>query len=457
MASSVFDQVLQQHMWTTDEMHEVFSETNRIQKWFDFEAALAAEQGALGVIPAAAAQEIAARADVKHIDLAELALEMRHTRHPVVPAVRALQRQCKDDLGEYVHFGPTSQDVYDTGMMLQVRQAHGMLVNDLVGVSSALAALATSHKHTTMAGRTHAVQALPITFGHKCAIWLAEIVRHLERIRCLEARTFVGQMVGAVGTQASFGEHAAELERRVMTRLGLGVPEISWQPARDRLCEYVGVLGMIGATLGKIANAIMNLEADEIGELAEPFHTGKIGSSTMPHKRNPAVAETVVTLSRAIRYSVAMMHDAQMAEHERDVAAVRMEWKAVPEACMMAAAMLQMMRSTLDGLEVNVTRMRENLDLLGGFLMSERVMFALSEKLGKQTAHEHVYAAAMTGMENGQTFEQALLDDPAVRAVLSTDAIAELLDPTTYVGRAPEMIDTLLAGIEARGGLRHPA
>ncbi len=157
------------------------------------------------------------------------------------------------------------------------------------------------------------------------------------------------------------------------------------------------MLGLLGATLGKIANEIMNLEADEVGEVAEPFSEGKVGSSTMPHKRNPAVVETVVTLSRAIRYSVAMMHDAQMAEHERDVAAVRMEWKAVPEACMMTAAMLEMMHQALSGLTVKTDRMRANLDLLGGFLMSERVMFALAEKVGKQSAHELVYAAAMQG------------------------------------------------------------
>jgi len=456
MASSVFDQVLQQHMWTTDEMLMVFSEESRLQRWFDFEAALALEQGALGIIPIEAAEEIAARADVKQIDLNALAQEMRRTRHPVVPAVRALQRRCAEGLGEYVHFGPTSQDVYDTGMMLQVRDAHGILMRDLHGVSTALARLARAHKHTAMAGRTHSVQALPITFGHKCAIWLAETVRHVERMHALEARTFVGQMVGAVGTQASFGEHAAELERRVMARLGLGVAEISWQPARDRLCEYVGVLGMIGATLGKIANAIMNLEADEVGELAEPFHVGKVGSSTMPHKRNPAIVETVVTLSRAIRYSVAMMHDAQMAEHERDVAAVRLEWKAIPEACMMAGAMLQMMRHALSGLKVDAARMRANLDLLGGFLMSERVMFALSEKVGKQTAHERVYAAAMAGMEGGRMFEQALMDDPAIRAVLPPDALAALLDPSTYIGRAPAMVDALLGKVEADGWLRDP-
>lgn len=453
MSSSVFDQLLQQHMWTTDEMRAVFSEESRIQKWLDFEAALAIEQAALGIIPSAAAQEIAARARVENIDLAAIGRETRRVKHPVVPVVRALQQQCSDGLGEYVHFGPTSQDVYDTGMMLQVKDAHVILMRDLKSVGQDLYRLADQHKNTPMAGRTHSVQALPITFGHKCAIWLSEIGRHHDRMRALESRVFVGQMVGAVGTKASFGPQATELEARVMRRLELGAADISWQPSRDRLCEYVGVLGLIGATLGKIANAIMNLESDEVGELSEPFSEGKVGSSTMPHKRNPAVVETVVTLSRAIRYSVAMMHDAQMAEHERDVAAVRMEWKAVPEACMMAAAMLNMMHYALSGLNVHAARMRSNLDILGGFLMSERVMFALSEKLGKQTAHELVYEAAMHGMEKGITFEKALTENPAICEAIDAATIRELLDPATYVGLAPGIVEDVLQKVDASGWL----
>lgn len=453
MTSSVFDQAIQQHMWSTDEMRAVFSEENRVQKWLDFEAALALEQGELEIIPKAAAREIAARACVEHLDLDHLAMEARRIKHPLVPAVRALQRLCGSDVGEFVHFGPTSQDVYDTGMMLQVREAHHVLTRDLAAVARVLYQLADTHKRTPMAGRTHSVQALPITFGHKCAIWLAELGRHHERLVGLEARTFVGQMVGAVGTKASFGPHAIELEKRVMARLGLNVAEISWQPARDRLGEYVGVLGLLGATLGKIANEIMNLESDEVGEVAEPFHEGKVGSSTMPHKRNPAVVETVVTLSRAIRYSVAMMHDAQMVEHERDVAAVRMEWKAIPEACMMTAAMLDMMHQALSGLTVNTDRMRANLDLLGGFLMSERVMFALAEKVGKQSAHELVYAASMQGMEAGITFEQALMRDAAVRDALDPSSLRQLLDPSTYAGLAPAIVEAVLERTRASGWL----
>src|SRR5439155_5920909 len=200
---------------------------------------------------------------------------------------------------------------------------------------------------------------------------------------------------GAVGTQASFGERAFELDQKVMARLGLGVADISWHPARDRLVEYVGVLGLIGGGLAKIAHEIILLAHSEIDELAEPFNEGKVGSSTMPHKRNPVVAEGVVAVGRTLRYTVALMHEALLVEHERDAAAWRFEWKALPEACLMTGAILAQMKGILAGLEVHAGRMRKNLDALGGFLLSERVMFALADKLGKQTAHEAVYRAAM--------------------------------------------------------------
>src|SRR5262249_4280451 len=267
----------------------------------------------------------------------------------------------------------------------------------------------------------------------------------------LEARTFVGSLVGAVGTQASFGEKAFEIDAKVMARLGLGVAEISWQPARDRFVEYVGVLGLIGGSLGKIANEIITLAHTEIDELAEPFSEGKVGSSTMPHKRNPSSAEAVATVGRVLRYTVALMHDALMHEHERDAAAWRMEWKAVPEACLMTGVMLAQMKYILAGLEVHADKMRRNLDALGGFLMSERVMFALADKTGKQTAHELVYDAAMHGYEHGITFEQALMQSAEARHALGAEELNSLLDPTTYVGLAPAIVDRVLAQTRAAG------
>lgn len=453
MASGVFDDALIQHLWSTEELRAVFSDRNRVQKWYDFEAALALEQAELGIIPRAAAREIAARAKVGNVDLEAIAAEIRRIKHPLVPALKAVEKLCADGHGEYIHYGPTTQDVLDTGVVLQIRDAHAIYLREMKAIGRALYRLAEAHKATPMAGRSHGVQALPITFGHKAAIWLSEAGRNYQRLRGLEPRVFVGGMVGAVGTQASYGPRAFELERRVMKRLGLGVADINWQPARDRFAEYVCVLAIIGQTLGKIANEIINLEHTEIGEAFEPFSAGKVGSSTMPHKRNPSTCEAAVAVSRALRYNAAFMLECMVIEHERDGSAWRGEWKALPESCLMAGGLLAMMNYVLSGLTVDAPRMRRNLDLLGGFLLSERVMFALSEKVGKQTAHDLVYEASMRGIEGGVGFEEALLQDGRVREALSADALRAALDPAAYLGHAPQIVERVLAETRAGGWL----
>jgi adenylosuccinate lyase len=451
MPASVFDSLLLGHVWGTDELRAIFSDENRVQKWFDYEAALALAQAELGIIPPTAAQEIAAKAKVANVDLAAVGAEIRRIKHPLVPALRALQAACAGGHGEYLHFGPTTQDVLDTGMVLQLKEAHASLLRDLTQVGRALYRLAEAHRATPMAGRTHGVQALPITFGHKCAIWLAELGRNHDRLEKSAARNFVGGMTGAVGTQASFGEHAFALEKNLMARLGLGLADIAWQVARDRLADHASVLGLIGGALAKIAHEIIILSHNEIDEVAEPFDHGKVGSSTMPHKRNPVICEGVLAVGRALRASVGLMQEALVVEHERDASTWRLEWKAMPECCLMTGAMLAQMKYVLGGLEVHADKMRRNLDALGGFLMSERVMFALADRVGKQSAHELVYEVSMRGIEAGATFEQALMADQKVQRALGAQELRALLDPTTYVGPAPEIVDRVLAETKAAG------
>jgi len=453
MASGIFDDALLKHVFSTEELRAIFNDRNRVQKWYDYEAALALEQAELGIIPRAAAEEIAAKADAATVDLEAIGAEIRKITHPLVPALRALQARCKPDLGEYLHFGPTTQDVLDTGTVLQMRDAHAIFLRDLKSIGKELYRLAETHRSTPMVGRTHGVQALPITFGHKCAVWLSEMGRHHERLRQCEPRVFVGMMVGAVGTQASYGPQAPELEKRLMKRLGLGLADINWQPARDRFTEYACILGMMGATIGKIGNEILLLQHNEIDELLEPFSEGKLGSSTMPHKRNPSTVEGISGVARALRYNVALIMEGMVIEHERDAASWRAEWKALPETCLMTGVLLAGLRRVLAGLVVNVGKMRHNLDLLGGFLLSERVMFAISDKVGKQTAHELVYEVSMHGLEHGVSFEEALQQDPRVRDALSPDELRRVLDPTTYVGLAPEIVDKVLAQTRASGWL----
>jgi len=453
MPSNVFDSILLRHLWGTEEMRRIFSDENRVQKWLDLEAALALEQAALGIVPPDAARDIAMHARVENIDLEIVAEGIRKTKHPLVPALRELQKRCRPEHGEWIHFGPTTQDVLDTGTALQIKEAHAVILRDLGDLGRELYRLADTHKHTPMVGRTHVVHAIPITFGHKCAIWLRELARHRQRLVQAEPRVLVGGLVGAVGTHASFGRQGAVLEAQVMKRLGLGCADISWQPARDRFGEYVLLLGLVGGTLGKIANEILNLARTEIAELEEPFNEGKVGSSTMPHKRNPTVVENVVTVSKTLRYTTALMTESMNQEHERDGAAWKIEWKALPESCLMTGVMLAQMKFVLSGLVVREDAMRRNLDLTGGYILSERVMFALSEKIGKQTAHEVVYEACMHGQTHGLSLEQALRADPRVADALGPDALKAVLDPTTYVGSAPENVERALAETKAEGWL----
>jgi adenylosuccinate lyase len=450
MSVSVFDMISLQHLWSSDELREIFSEENRIQKWLDFEAALATAQAKLGIIPQAAAEAIVAKAHVDNIDIPKMAAEIRRIKHSLVPMLKQLQAHAGDH-GEWLHYGATTQDVLDTGVVLQLKQAHAIYLRDIRAVGRALARLAATHRDTVMVGRTHGVQALPITFGHKCAIWLDEISRHYTRLREAEPRVFVGMLVGAVGTQASLGEQAREVETLTLTALGLGVPTISWAPARDRVTEYANILSMLGATLSKIGNELFNLQRNEFSEVEEAFSDGKLASSTMPHKRNPTAAENLAGLSRALRYNAAMMTEAMVQEHERDGIAWKTEWKALPECCLIAGGMLFQSVRLLEGLNINAEAMARNLDTMHGYLLTEHVMMELGKRVGKQTAHEWLYEASMHGIANHLNFAQAMRQHHGLSEVLDEAEILRLTDPAGYLGQTGPSIDRTIALHQAAG------
>lgn len=449
MPVSVFDMQSLQHLWGTDELRAIFGEENRIQKWLDFEAALAAAQAELGIIPAAAAKEIADKAKVENIDIVKMSAEIRRIKHSLVPALKQLQTACSKENGEWVHYGATTQDVVDTGVALQLKEFHAVAMRDLKAVGQELARLAVAHRDTLMAGRTHGVQALPITFGHKCALWLDELGRHHERLVQAAPRVLVGMLAGAVGSQASLGPKAIELEALVLKKLGLGVPMISWAPARDRFTEYTSLLAMVGSTLSKIGNELFNMQRNEFGEVEEGFSEGKLGSSTMPHKRNPTSAENLAGLSRPLRYNAAMMVEGMVQEGERDGIAWKMEWKAIPECCMIAGAMLFQAKNLLTGLKVNADAMAANLDKMRGYLLSERVMLELSERVGKQTAHEWIYEASMHGITGKLTFADAMRQHEGLGKLLTDDEIRDLTDPTAYLGQCGTSVDRVVAAQKA--------
>ncbi|ASM35964.1 MAG: adenylosuccinate lyase [Campylobacter sputorum] len=451
---SVFDMVLLQDSWSTSKMRDVFCEENRIQKWLDVESSLAKAQASLGIIPQDAANEIAKKAYFKFMDMDFIFAEFKKTKHPLVPTIRGLEKACDNGYGEFVHFGVTTQDIIDTGLVLQFREGLKIIKDDIKDIAKSLLNLTSEHKNTAMMGRTLSLQALPITFGHKTAIWLSELNRHFDRINELEKRLYVGLIVGAVGTKASLTNKADEVENLVNSMLKLNTSDISWQPARDRFIELGYVLGNINATFNKIAHQILLMSHNEFDELAEPFGKGQVGSSTMPHKRNPALSENAVTVSNALKANIAILSDIERHEHERDGQVWKMEWKLLPEIFLMLSVVLENMKVVLSGLKVKKDKMLKNLDLLGGYVLAERVMFALADKLGKQHAHELVYELSMKGIENNLTFKEVLLQNDTVTKILSFKDIDELLDASTYVGYAPQIVDKFLQNIKNSEMLR---
>ncbi|PWC14648.1 adenylosuccinate lyase [Brenneria corticis] len=443
MASHLIDFLLIGNNFGTPEMRGVWSEHNRLTKQVAVEVALALAEGELGVIPQEAAQTIAEKADAGALNVEDIAQDAARMKHSLMPTLAAIQKQC-GAAGEFIHYGVTTQDIVDTATVLQLKQSFDIVVRDAQLLALELKRLAKKYQYTLITGRTHGMQALPTTFGFKLAVWLDEFIRHLERLSEIKARVLVGNINGAIGTYASFGEKGPEIERLTLDKLGLNTPNISWQSARDRFSEYASVVVLISGTLGKIGNELYNLMRTEINEIEEPFSAGKIGSTTMPHKRNPAAIEGLASLTAPVFKSAALIHESMKVEHERDAMSWRAEWIALPEINIYLSAQLQNALGILRGMSVNEERMRANLEQQNGLLLSEKVMFEIGKRLGKQTAHQLVYECSMQAFEQNQSFKSVLLEHPALSAQLTSAELDDWLNPANYLGSAPQKVDEVI-------------
>jgi 3-carboxy-cis,cis-muconate cycloisomerase len=443
MPSTVLDSDIFRDMFGTPEVRSVFSDDNLLKCYVEAEVALAVAQGRLGVIPRDAADAIAKLAPTVVLDMAVLKHEAENVGYPILGLVRQLSEKL-GEAGRYVHWGATTQDIMDTGTVLQIRAALEIIERDLGAVSAALARLAEKHRDTPMPGRTHLQQALPITFGYKCAVWLSMIDRHAERLRELKSRVLVAQFGGAAGTLASLGDKGLAVRREYARELNLGDPPITWHVARDAVAETVNLLALVTGSLGKIGFDIMLMMMTELGEAFEPFASHRGASSTMPQKRNPISSEILVANAKAVRQHAGLMLDAMIQDFERATGPWHVEWMAIPESFILTAGSLAQAKFMLEGLVVDESRMRRNLDLTQGLIVAEAVMMGLAPHLGRQNAHDIVYAACREALGQGRSLLDVLNENPAVSGALAPDRLRALCDPAAYLGMAPEMADQVV-------------
>jgi 3-carboxy-cis,cis-muconate cycloisomerase len=445
MPASLVDSAVFRDIFSTEAMRTVFSDENRVQKYLDFEAALARAEARLGIIPTEAAEEICRHCHAAEMDFAKLKTQTERIGYPVLPVVQQLVGLCRDGLGEWCHWGATTQDITDTATVMQINEALVLIERHIDGIAGALAALARKYRDTPMAGRSNLQQAVPITFGYKMATLLAAFARHRERLSELRSRVLVGEFGGAAGTLSSLGGRGLATQAELMKELKLGVPAIAWHTVRDCIAEVGCFLGLVTGTCGKIALDVKLLMQTEVEEVYEPFHEGRGSSSTMPQKRNPISSVYITALVSVVRQQVAALLDAMVEDHERATGPWEIEWIVVPEIFCLTAGALAQTEFVLKGLQVDAKKMRANLDLTKGLIVSEAVMMGLGPYLGRQYAHDLVYDICRKVVATGRPLIDLLAENAEIAKHLDRPALEKLCDPANYLGEAGAMVDRVLA------------
>ncbi|MGZ5865568.1 MAG: class-II fumarase/aspartase family protein [Xanthobacteraceae bacterium] len=448
MPSTALDSNIFRDIFTTPQMREVFSDEFRTRCYLDIEAALARVQGRFGIIPQDAAEEIISKCRVENIDFAKLKTQTERIGYPILGVVQQIVALCDKGLGEWCHWGATTQDITDTAAIMQIRAALLLVDDEIEKIAAALAHLAKRYRDTPMAGRSNLQQAVPITFGFKAASLLAAFQRHRQRLKEMRPRVLVGEFAGAAGTLSSLGTDGLNVQDALMTELKLGQPEIAWHTVRDRIAEVGCFLGIVTGTAGKIAMDVKLLMQTEVAEVFEPFHEGRGSSSTMPQKRNPIASLYIHATTALVRQNAAALMEAAVADHERSTGPWEIEWIALPDIFLLASGALAQTRLMLEGLQVDEKRMRANLDLTSGMIVSEAVMMGLGPHLGRQRAHDLVYDICREVAATSVPLVDLLAKNTEITKHLKRAELEKLCDPANYLGLAGEMVDRVLA-IEA--------
>ena len=445
MPSTILDSAVFRDIFTTPAMRAVFSDENRVQKYLDFEAALAIAQARLKIIPQEAADEIVKHCKAEKIDMAKLKEATERIGYPVLPVVQQLVKLCKNGLGEWSHWGATTQDITDTATILVIREALDLVEKEIDGICGALAALANKYRDTPMAGRSNLQQAVPITFGYKMATLLAGFERHRQRLKELKVRLLVGEFGGAAGTLSSLGKEGLKCQVELFKELKLGQPVATWHTVRDTIAEVGCFLGLVTGSCGKIAFDVKLLMQTEVEEIYEPFHEGRGSSSTMPQKRNPISSVYITAQTAMVRQLVAALLEAMIEDHERATGPWEIEWIALPEIFMLSAGALAQTNFVVSGLQVNEKKMSENLQITKGLIMSEAVMMGLGPTLGRNKAHDLVYDVCRLVVKTGRPLIDLLVEDKEISKHATRAQLEKMVDPANYLGVAGEMVDRVLA------------
>jgi 3-carboxy-cis,cis-muconate cycloisomerase len=445
MPATTLDSLIFRDIFTTEAMRRVFSDEQRTAFYLEIEAALARVQGRLGIIPAEAAREIDGKCKIENIDLNKLKAQTERIGYPILGVVQQIVAICANGLGEWCHWGATTQDITDTATVMQIRAALALVEADMEKIAAALADLARRYRLTPMAGRSNLQQAVPITFGFKAASLLAAFQRHRQRLKELRPRVLVGEFAGAAGTLSSLGADGLKVQFALMQELGLGQPEIAWHTVRDRIGEVGAFLALLTGTLGKISMDVKLLMQTEVGEVFEPFHEGRGSSSTMPQKRNPISSLYIHANAALVRQHAAALFEAAVADHERSTGPWEIEWIALPEIFLLSAGAIAQTRGVVEGLQVDAAQMRANLDITHGTIVSEAVMMGLGPYLGRQRAHDLVYDICREATTSRTSLVELLARNSEISKHLSRADLERMVDPAHYLGLAGEMVDRVLA------------
>ena len=437
------------------DMTEIFSDHALLKYMIQAEVALAKAQAQVGVIPESAAAIIADVANtqgIQAIDFENLAIATGLAGNIAIPFVKQLTAAVKavdEDASRYVHWGATSQDILDTACILQARDALDVVEFQLRHAYAASLELAEKYRAEVMIGRTWLQQALPITFGHKAARWASSFKRDLDRLEQMKARVLTAQLGGAVGSLASLLDQGSTVVEAYAAQLNLSVPTCTWHGERDRIIETAGFLAIVVGNTGKMARDWSLMMQTEIAEVFEPTAKGRGGSSTMPHKRNPVAAASILAAANRVPALMSSMYQSMVQEHERSLGAWHAEWLALPEIFQLCAGALQRTVEVLQGLEVNSKNMQRNIETTQGLIMAEAVMMALAPKMGRLNAHHLVEKACQQAVAEQSHLQDIVSSFTEVKQHFSAAELTLIFKPESYLGNIQDQIDAVLK--EAKG------